>query len=39
MRFGFDFHRIHADSIGGTNVLGSFQFTGYYTGLPTLRTA
>ena len=36
MRFGFDFHRIHADSIGGTNVLGSFQFTGYYTGLPTL---
>jgi hypothetical protein len=31
MRYGFDFHRIHADSIGGTNVLGSFTFTGFVT--------
>ena len=28
---GYDFHRIHADVIGGANVLGSFQFSGYAT--------
>ena len=33
MRYGIDFHRIHADSIGGTNALGSFQFSNYNTGL------
>ena len=33
MRYGIDFHRIHADSIGGTNALGSFQFASYNTGL------
>ena len=31
MRFGFDFHRIHADSIGGGGVLGSFTFSGFAT--------
>jgi trimeric autotransporter adhesin len=29
--YGFDFRRIHADSIGGSNVLGSFTFSGYGT--------
>jgi hypothetical protein len=38
MRFGVDFHRIHADSIGGTNVLGSFTFSGFDTALPTGAT-
>jgi hypothetical protein len=33
-RVGFDFRRIHADSIGGTNVLGSFTFSGYSTENP-----
>ena len=31
MRYGLDFHRIHNDSIGGTNVLGSFTFSGFVT--------
>ena len=31
MRFGFDIRRIHADNIGGTNVAGSFVFSGYAT--------
>jgi trimeric autotransporter adhesin len=31
MRFGLDFHRIHADSLGGTNVYGSFTFSGFAT--------
>jgi hypothetical protein len=30
-QYGFDFHRIHADSVGGSNVLGSFSFSGYAT--------
>jgi hypothetical protein len=34
MRFGLDFHRIHADSIGGTNVYGSFTFSGFATQAP-----
>jgi hypothetical protein len=41
MRFGLDFHRIHNDSIGGTNVLGSFTFSGFVTqeaALPTCVT-
>ena len=37
MRFGFDFHRIHLDSIGGTNVLGGFNFSGYATESPALQ--
>jgi hypothetical protein len=31
MRFGFDIRRVHADSIGGNNPLGSFTFTGFAT--------
>jgi hypothetical protein len=31
MRYGLDFHRIHADAIGSTNVLGSFTFSGFAT--------
>jgi trimeric autotransporter adhesin len=38
MRYGSDFHRIHADSIGGTNVLGSFTFSGFSTENPALQT-
>jgi hypothetical protein len=34
MRFGFDFRRVHADSIGGNNGVGSFTFTGYATQNP-----
>jgi hypothetical protein len=30
-RFGLDVRRVHADSIGGNNPLGSFDFTGYAT--------
>jgi hypothetical protein len=37
MRFGLDFHRIHADSIGGTNVYGSFTFSGFVTEQPALQ--
>lgn len=37
MRFGVDFRRIHADSIGGTNVLGQFTFSGYSTENPLLQ--
>ncbi len=38
MRFGFDIRRVHADTIGGTNVVGAFTFTGYATQNP-LTTA
>jgi hypothetical protein len=38
MRAGLDFHRIHADTIGGTNVLGSFTFSGFATEQPALQT-
>jgi uncharacterized membrane protein YgcG len=31
MRFGFDYHRIHSNTIGSTNVLGSFTFSGFST--------
>jgi trimeric autotransporter adhesin len=34
LRFGFDIRRVHADSIGGNNPLGSFSFTGYATSSP-----
>ena len=34
MRFGIDFRRIHADSIGGSSGTGSFTFTGYATQNP-----
>ena len=38
MRFGVDVRRIHADSIGGTNVVGGFTFTGYATQDPNVGT-
>ena len=31
MRFGFDLRRVHQDSLGGNNPLGTFVFTGYAT--------
>jgi trimeric autotransporter adhesin len=34
MRYGLDIRRVHADSIGGTNVVGAFTFTGYATQNP-----
>lgn len=34
MRFGFDIRRVHADSIGGTDVFGALTFTGYATQAP-----
>jgi trimeric autotransporter adhesin len=39
MRFGFDIRRVHADSIGGTNVVGAFTFTGYATQNPATASA
>jgi hypothetical protein len=33
-RFGLDVRRVHADSIGGSNPLGSFTFSGYATESP-----
>lgn len=33
-RFGVDIRRVHADSIGGSNPLGQFSFTGYATESP-----
>jgi hypothetical protein len=35
IRTGFDIRRVHADSIGGNNPLGSYTFTGYATASPT----
>jgi hypothetical protein len=31
MRFGVDIRRLHADSVGGNNVVGTFVFSGYST--------
>jgi hypothetical protein len=39
MRYGFDIRRVHADSIGGNNPLGSFSFTGYATANPADQVA
>jgi hypothetical protein len=39
MRFGFDIRRVHADSTGGNNPLGSFSFTGYATANPADQVA
>ena len=39
MRFGTDIRRVHADSIGGSNPLGTFVFSGYSTLDPTQRSA
>jgi hypothetical protein len=38
VRVGLDIRRVHADSIGGNNPLGSFSFTGYATESPTDQT-
>ena len=37
LRFGFDVRRVHADSIGGNDPLGSFTFTGYATASPSAQ--
>ncbi len=34
LRLGLDIRRVHADSVGGNNPLGSFTFTGYATANP-----
>ncbi len=34
MRFGVDVRRVHADSLGGNNVMGTFVFSGYATESP-----
>ncbi|WP_256370374.1 TonB-dependent receptor [Granulicella sp. S156] len=34
MRYGLDIRRVHTDSIGGNNPLGSYTFTGYATASP-----
>jgi hypothetical protein len=39
MRFGVDIRRVHADSLGGTNVVGAFTFTGYATQNPATASA
>ncbi|WP_263383238.1 TonB-dependent receptor [Granulicella arctica] len=39
MRYGIDVRRVHADSIGSANVLGSFTFSGYATQSPTAAAA
>ena len=39
MRYGFDIRRVHADSIGGNNPLGSFIFSGFATESPRDKTA
>ncbi len=38
-RFGGDIRRVHADSIGGNNPLGSYTFTGYATANPADQVA
>ena len=35
MRYGLDIRRIHADQIGGNNVVGTFAFSGLNTESPT----
>jgi len=39
MRYGLDVRRVHADSIGGNNPLGSITFTGYATASPAAQAA
>ncbi len=39
VRVGLDFRRIHADSLGGNNPLGTFSFSGYNTQNPTHGTS
>ena len=39
MRFGVDVRRVHADTVGGNNPLGTFTFSDYATLSPTDRAA
>jgi hypothetical protein len=39
MRLGLDVRRVHADSIGGSQPLGSFSFTGFATESPEEKAA
>jgi len=39
MRYGLDVRRVHLDSIGGNNALGSYTFTGYATASPASQVA
>ncbi len=39
MRYGLDIRRVHSDSIGSSNVLGAFTFTGYATQSPAAAVA
>ena len=38
-RIGFDIRRVHADSVGGNNPLGSYTFSGYATASPASQVA
>ena len=38
-RFGIDVRRVHADTIGGNNPLGTFTFSGYATASPADQAA
>ena len=38
-RFGVDIRRVHADSLGGSNPLGQYSFTGYATESPADQVA
>ena len=39
LRAGFDIRRVHADQIGGNNVVGTYSFSGLVTQSPTDRDA
>ena len=39
MRLGLDIRRVHDDTIGGNNPLGTFTFTGYATASPAAQAA
>ena len=39
MRFGLDLRRVHADQVGGNNVVGTFAFSGIVTSAPASTTA
>ena len=39
LRLGLDIRRVHADSVGGNNPLGSYTFTGYATASPAYQVA
>ena len=39
IRFGLDIRRVHADQVGGNNVVGSFSFSGLSTESPAAQAA